>query len=105
MKRLLVIVADNDGDYVTEMNEITPEQLEELLPVFEAIKNFKPYKATSEGGSPWTHSHNWPKGSGEYVPRKDLGEKSPYGEYGIHTIKTIKVLNVESETSYYEHRY
>jgi hypothetical protein len=124
-KLVLIIKADtNDADYVISMHDVTKEQLAELEPIFKAIAGFKPYKTKSESGSKWTHDHNWPRGS-EYMPRYDLGEKdpkdiyagilteeqcemfndlAPYGEYGIHTVVEIKVLEVADETIYYNHR-
>lgn len=125
MKLVLSIKADtNDADYVTNQIVVTPEQLAAYEPVFEAIKKFKPYKTKSESGSSWTHNHNWPMG--EHCPRTDLGEKfpaeiyagvltedqvemfsdiCPMGEYGIHTIIEIKVMEVADEKVYYQHKY
>ena len=40
MKKFIIITADtNDADYVTEVNEITDEEIELIKPVIEAIKN------------------------------------------------------------------
>jgi hypothetical protein len=108
MKLLLVIEADtNDADYVTEMTEVTPETLEPLLPIFAAIKAM-----TVKHQADRNH-HNWPNSeyandTVESVYEGILTEEqieffndyAPQGEYGIHTIKLIKVLNVESETAY-----
>lgn len=117
-EKYLYITADsNDGDYVSQINKIDEDDLKSLLPLFEAIKNFKPYSAKG-----FTHRHNWPHGDGEYIPREDLGEKPlyelyegvltseqidffnedycPYGENGVHTIKDIRVLTVIEDKSY-----
>jgi hypothetical protein len=118
MKKYLVITADtNDGDYVTEKHLVTDETLESLKPAIEAVKNFKPY-TVRKFEIDWTHNHNFPTGE---CCREDLGEKSPkeyyvgggfltedqfldfeelvpYAEYGIHTIKTVEILNVSEET-------
>jgi hypothetical protein len=114
MKYLFVQADTNDADYVSKFTEISDEDLAKLMPLFEAIKAFKRYKGKCKDGPAWEHNHNFPWGSGEYVPRKDLGEKTvweiypeykeairifvdqywPYGEYGIHTIDNIKVFNV-----------
>jgi len=123
-KYKLIIKADtNDADYVESTNEIDAETLEELKPLFVAIKNFKPYRTKGTGQSKlkWTHESNFPYGDGEYVPRFDLGEKSvdeiyagivtpdqletfknfcPYGENGIHTIKNITVVEYIDEKEY-----
>lgn len=102
----LVVKADtNDADYVTEISKINENHLNELIPLFERVKEFKPYK----GKSNHTHYSNFPFGDGEFIPRSDLGEKSakelygytdeefdlicnylPFGEYGIHTIESVE---------------
>lgn len=108
MKLLLIIEADtNDADYVTEMTEVTPETLEPLLPIFTAIKDMTVKHQTDR------NHYNWPNSecasdTVESVYEDILTEEqielfneyTPYGEYGIHTIKSIKVLVVESETDY-----
>ena len=126
-KYKLIIEADtNDADYVSTINEITKDDLEKLYPVFDAIKNFKPYNGKSvdkdcQFDHERTHNHNWPYGDEEYIPRIDLGEKTveeiyadvltpdqielftdlcPFGEYGIHTITSIKVLEYIQEKEY-----
>jgi hypothetical protein len=112
----LTIVADtNDADYVTSINKIDQRTLEKYIyPMAKAIKNFQPYEG--KGKDPGsnltrTHRHNYPRGDGEYIPRDDLGEKSPAeiyshidpkvrevfeeylpcSEHGIHTIKSISI--------------
>ena len=116
MKYLYINVDTNDGDYISSLNQITDEELIKILPVIEAIKNFKPYttKQTkySHHETTWTHDNNYPSGD---VCREDLGEKSAfelYGhypgfydfdyyvpgcEYGMHTIESILVLDVLNE--------
>lgn len=115
MKKYLIITADtNDGDYVIEKREITDDKLELIKPVIQAIKDFKPYESDKCGFN-MKHSHNYPKGDGEFIPREDLGEKSaselyghlegfntfddycPYGEYGIHTIDRVELLIIQDE--------
>lgn len=114
MKKYLVIKADtNDADYITQETLITDDsQIDKYRKVFEAIKNFKPYKIL-KGGLPFEHDHNFPV---DEMCRKDLGAKSakemyghlvddwekfmeliPVGEYGIHTIKSARIIVVESE--------
>ena len=106
---ITVIVDTNDGDYINQVQEISQEELDEIMPLIEAIKNFKPYKVKARGLE-WTHSHNYSYGE---CLRKDLGEKSPQelypdvdeeifeifeesflpmnNEYGFHTIKSITI--------------
>lgn len=89
----LKIVADtNDADYVTEITTVTMQEIEDILPVIEAIKNCKKH-------------FNWSKG--EYARRDEMPDKiyagiltedqiemfndyCPYGEYGIHTIESVE---------------
>lgn len=116
-KKILIIIADtNDGDYVTSNNEITDLELQVIKPVIDAIKSFKPYQGEWMPGQFTTHEHNFPFGDGMYVPRKDMGEKSsrdlyghlggyrdferlcPYGDNGIHSIDSIKIIEVDQET-------
>lgn len=112
MYKKIVIIGDfNDADYCTSEDKITEEHIQKLLPVIEAIKNCK-------------HRHNFP--TTEYFnPRYDkslselypdfyekhedgeiifktegaglLYDYVPRGEYGIHTIKSIKILTVLEE--------
>ena len=114
-KKFLFVEADtNDADYISSLTEISQENLEKIMPLIKAIKNFKPYKGKSDSGTKWEHDNNWPHGT--YSPREDLGEKCveeiyqgvvdadtiqlfqeeyvPYGEHGVHTIKSIKVYEV-----------
>jgi hypothetical protein len=92
----LIIKADtNDANYIQSVQDITQEELNALLPIFEAIKNFKPYitKGTGQSELEWTHDHNWP-GDGEYCPRTDLGEKYPAEIYaGILTEDQVELFN------------
>lgn len=114
MKRYIVIKADtNDADYITSKHLITDQQLQKITPVIDAINNFKPYKLPSKNKE-WENKfdHNFPIGE---CCRTDMGEKTiqelyghldglevfenfiPYYEYGIHTIKSIELLEVENE--------
>lgn len=108
-----VKVDTNDADYASEVSSISEKELEELMPLIEAIKKFKPYE--SLGGPPyggkWTHDNNFPHGE---CCRRDMGEKTPeeiYSEidegtmelftglcpsteYGFHTIKRIRICEM-----------
>lgn len=111
---LIITVDENDADYNTKMSVIPEEDLNRILPLIEAIKNFKPYTSKSDSGSEWTHRHNYPFGD---CCREDLGEKPPYefypfdeevfeifeeyvpySEYGFHTIVSIEVGDVPKRT-------
>jgi len=108
---IMIRVDTNDADYDVSTTEITEEDLNSILPIIKAIKNFKPYKSKSKRDLDYTHSHNWPTGE---MLREDLGEKKPEdiypnldfehdamylfedilpsgGEYGFHTIDKIEV--------------
>ena len=107
------IVADiNDADYVTKTSKISNADLEKITPLIKAIKGFKAYTVDVRVGLKWTHDNNYPHGNGEYIPRKDLGEKSPReiydfpadifdvfeallpdSEYGFNTIESIEVTS------------
>jgi hypothetical protein len=106
VKYLMVVADTNDGDYVHRKVKITPGKVEEIMPVIEAIKKFKPYKSKGH-----EFRHNFPQGE---CLREDMGEKevydiypkltkdqldefieeyAPYAEYGIHTIKSIELVS------------
>ena len=106
-KMFLLIKADtNDADYIYSKEEITPEEVDQIRPMVEAIKNFKPYTTNIDGHN-WTHDHNFPI---DDCLREDLGEISaeelyknipgfeifsdliPHTEYGIHTIESIETV-------------
>lgn len=116
-KMLLIVEADtNDADYITRITEVDLKIVEALTPVFDAIKAFQPYAISTENNGAWTHDSNWPIGD---CRRVDLGEKSPaeiyglddetveffeefvpFGEYGIHTITSVRVLVVTDDVEY-----
>ena len=97
IKELCVTADTNDADYITRIEDITEEELEELMPLFDAINKFDAVNNQFK--------HSWPRS--EYT-RDESPEKNypdipketialfeecfcPYGEYGIHTIEEILV--------------
>ena len=103
MKKYLVIIADyNDGDCISSKKEISDKKLLELEPVFKVLK------AQQE-----LTSHNWETDecSDKCTPKKLyiktgklteeqvdlLDEYLPSGEYGIHTIQSIELIEVVNE--------
>lgn len=103
MNKYIEITADtNDGDYVSQRSKITDAQIEALKPVIKAIK--------AVGGH-----HNWETGEmieGRspkelYLDTNILSKHEvdlfyefvPCGEYGIHTIESVKILVVSEEIS------
>lgn len=92
MYSIHVKVDTNDADYITEISDITEQELELIRPLIVAIKNCKEY-------------HNYPKG--EYVGKRpqdvyseyDFSEEvfeafeelCPYNEYGFHTVESVEL--------------
>lgn len=81
MALFIEIIGDtNDADYISKTSEISKEDLDnKLRPLFEKIRQFKPYKVKVDGLE-WTHRNNFPFGEN---CREDLGEKSVEELYGI----------------------
>lgn len=123
MKLYLEVVADtNDADYVTSRNEITREEIEQLKPLIKAIAlqkghNWDTSEYARDSDRPtrmYPEFISYKEGYGpddedDYEARdwqNDIinlfGEYVPYGEYGIHTIKSITVMEVQSEVDLLE---
>lgn len=96
-KKYLLVTADtNDADYVTDVTEINNEDLIRVKKIFSMLPKKK--------------RHNWPdhddyqKGN-IFDKYKKLTEEDfdfingyiPHGEYGIHTIESVRVLEVISD--------
>ena len=115
MKTFFVEVDTNDADYIGKIVSVRDEKVEKWMPLIEKIKNFKPYTGTSDSGSEWNHSSNFPVGE---CCRYDLGEMHPcelynitedeldefietfelYGdEYGFHTINQIAEIEIKDK--------
>lgn len=110
MNEITIRVDENDGDYLTAINNISDAALKKLMPLIEAIKKFKSYKwKDNDKDFPMTHIHNHNYPNGEMI-REDLGEKEPQElyefneslfelfeeycpqpEHGFHTIESIVV--------------
>lgn len=105
-KLLLNVKADtNDADYIENTKEITQKTLEFLDPLFKAIAVVSERKKHD-----WNNTYNWPTSEyrdentveGVYEEFKDVtptmlkvfDQYVPYGEYGVHTIEHIHVLEV-----------
>ena len=104
MQYELVIVADtNDADTETQITKINQEELNELLPIFEVIKE-KPERA---------HRYKWPTKERltQYDSPQDIygltdaqvelvNEYVPYGddEWGIHTIWSVEYYPLPTKT-------
>lgn len=101
MKKYIEIVADtNDADYISSRTLVTDEEIEKIMPVIKAIKNFKPENKYDR--------HNYPDSKycddnveeiyGDIDGFDEFQEMVPYSEHGIHTITSIKLLIVTEET-------
>ena len=103
MKTFIYIECDeNDADYRSSLCEITPETLEAIRPVIDAIRAY-----TSQPDREWG-DYNYL--TGERVGEGDSAEKMdgevpgweewnefvPFAEYGFHTVSEIKIFHVES---------
>lgn len=92
MTKYIYIVGDtNDGDYVAELKKLDPKTEILITPVIAAIKASK-------------RSHNFDISEygendaeekyGHLMGYKEFIDLIPYGEYGIHTIVSIEILEV-----------
>ena len=103
MSKIAIIKADfNDGDYVTEIITINDEEETFIRKVSAEISKIGEYKEnwlTSE----YCHDKDIPP----HIMYKDAltedeilrfdEEFVPYGEHGVHTIKSIKIYEILSE--------
>lgn len=114
-KKYIIVVADtNDADYITNKREITDEQLEALKPVFKVLLDRRA-KLNEDRDKNWNEfRHNWEIGEfarkktpeNLYIETELLTEEQvelfnnfvPNGEYGIHTIEQIDIIEVANET-------
>lgn len=116
----LVITGDeNDADYVTSVNEITEEKLQELLPVIEVIRTeaLRRKQEVIDGGQQQFFSfHNWP--TDHHVddiasPQKLYPSLTPeqieafetflpMSNTGIHTVTRIAYYPITEKTTLLE---
>lgn len=100
MKKYIEIVADtNDADYITSRVLVTDSVLEKIKPVIKAIKNFKPSDKYDRHNFPMSEfaSGNVDDIYGNIDGFDIFQEMVPYGEYGVHTIVSIKLLIITEE--------
>jgi hypothetical protein len=110
MKLMLYIKADsNDADYITTFEEVSIKKLLELESIFKVIKNLTAKRKNKFGQfDNWCTSQYARSESPEELYEDLLSKEqinmfhnyAPHGEYGIHTIKEIKLLKVTNETNY-----
>jgi len=101
MKYYISIEGDtNDGDLIESLNEISYVDLEKIKPVVEAVIAKKDYN--------WS-TNEYSKGKNPYELYVESGivteeeyeifyEFVPHGEYGIHSITSIKIFEVTRVT-------
>ena len=95
MKTMFIKADTNDADYITRESVVTDDILEDIMPVILAIKENK-------------KGHNWPTGEQtmdgekeEMYPMltteqiEDFDSYVPHGDYGTHTIASIKIFEGE----------
>jgi|SRR6185436_8452684 len=95
MKKYLIVKADtNDADYVTKKTEIKDGEIDKYLHLISVIKS---------NGKSWKTGEVSDEGLEEQYPDFSLevlesfGKLVPYGEYGVHTIESIEILEVSNE--------
>ena len=100
MKYMVIIKGDmNDADYVEQASYIEENEIEQLKRIISVLQTVPKYE------------HNWPRGEyldktpediyGDQLTEDDYGfmeEFVPYGEGGIHSIDSIRLLKVVEET-------
>jgi len=93
MIKYINITADiNDGDYVSEIGTITEEQLEIIKPVVDAINKNKGRYETGD----MSDKYDSKKLYGNLEGFKTFRKYVPFGNYGVHTIESVVIYNVES---------
>ena len=103
MPIIIEVKADtNDADYITKRTEITWEKVEKFKPLIEKIKEFSkehPYVHNWPDHQYGTASNGSPAELYSEIDSEIVNEFSeeycPYGEIGIHTIKTITVTEFD----------
>ena len=87
----MTIIADtNDGDYVTEISEITMKAIERFKPLIKAIKKSKERHNFEWGECCDDYPEQYSKRFGEEL-LEEFTNYVPHGEYGIHTIESIYI--------------
>jgi len=98
MYNLLVIEADyNDGDYVTEMSEVSDETLAILEPIIKIVKSKRGKWPECDGLNKILEYY-----AGELTEDQieTFSSYVPWNEYGVHSIKSITVLKVAEKIVY-----
>lgn len=99
MMKYIVIEADtNDADYIEKSDFITDQDLNLIRPLLDALKKRESKRhnwVTSEycdDQNPYEMYHKFTEKQIDM-----MNQYVPYGEYGIHTITSIKIYEVTNE--------
>ena len=98
IKTVLYIKADtNDADYITSENKILEGDLDTIRKVAAAIKECKAYHnwITREYCEEQESPHEVYKGVLTEEEIRVFNGYTPYGEYGIHSIKEIQIREIK----------
>lgn len=100
MKHLLVKADSNDGDYLYELSVISEEELIEFKNLFSKLqKNI--YGRINWGRYDLLEPSNDPRIIYKDILTEDdiefIEDYIPSGEYGIHTIESVKVIEIIEE--------
>lgn len=94
MKQIKITVDTNDADYTTEISKISEEDLKMILPLVEAIKNFK------KGHQNYPYSEYSEKTPKDLYPTIDkdvfsiFEEYCPYLQDGFHSVTSIEIYEM-----------
>lgn len=107
MKKYIEIICDtNDADYITKKSLINDEGLELIQPLINKIKNVKGHNFPNFEDEKDDLIKLYPDyftldEDGDLIPKTKSSELFlyliPKGEYGVHTIKSIIILEVINE--------
>ena len=91
----------NDADYIEQISEISEEDVERLKRIASVITDYNKQH---------TYGHNWPLSEyvdenvedlyGDKLSENDMSlmdELVPYGEDNIHSIRSIRILEVTAD--------
>ena len=111
--RILIEGDCNDGDYISEMSEITQEELDLILPVIEAVKTSTEYHNWSNEYDDKSLEDKYPQlliRNEDYDPEDEYDEEFmmgealerfsnfvPSGEYGVHSIHRVEIYRCDPE--------
>ncbi len=96
MKKYAIVTGDyNDGDYVTEKNEITDDEINQLKTIIQVLNENDNHWSTSDQRDNRQMSYYKDKLTEDDVNL--ISKFIPYAEYGIHTIESIEILTVTEE--------